>query len=67
MILCSVVGPDPESDPDPVVSEKLFAGSEPGDGSGMNHFGSGSNQPLLRMNLKQNFSDKIHNFSPNAQ
>ncbi len=31
--------------------------------SGINHFGSGSGQPLSGMNLKQNFSDKIHNFS----
>jgi hypothetical protein len=42
---------DPESDP------KLFARS------GINHFGSGSGQPLAGMNVKQNFSDKIHNFS----
>ncbi len=38
-----------------------FAGS--GVGSGINHFGSGSGQPISGMNLKQNFSDKIHNFS----
>jgi len=49
----SVVDPDPE----------LFAGSGSGVGSGINHFGSGSGQPLSGMNLKQNFSDKIHNFS----
>jgi hypothetical protein len=47
-------------DPNP-VEPKHFAGS--GVGSGINHFGSGSVQPLLKMNLKQNFSDKIHNFS----
>ncbi len=35
---------------------KLFARS----GSGINHFGSGSWQPLPWMNLKQNFSDKIY-------
>jgi hypothetical protein len=35
-------------------NSKLFAGSG---------VGSGSGQPLSRMNLKQNFSDKIHNFS----
>jgi hypothetical protein len=40
---------------------KLFAGS--GVGSGTNHFRSGSGQPLSGMNVKQNFSDKIHNFS----
>jgi hypothetical protein len=40
---------------------KLFSGS--GVGSGINNFGSGSGQPLTRMNLKHNFSDKIHNFS----
>jgi hypothetical protein len=40
---------------------KLFSGS--GVGSGINSFGFGSGQPLLTMNLKQNFSDKIHNFS----
>jgi hypothetical protein len=40
---------------------KNFAGS--GVGSGINHFGSGSAQSLLGMNLKQNFSDKNHNFS----
>ncbi len=53
-VISSVVDPDPESDPksDP----KLFAGSGSGVGSGINHFGSGSGQPLLRMNLKQNFS-----------
>jgi hypothetical protein len=56
-ILSSVVDPDPESDP------KLFAGSGSGVGFGINHFGSGSGQPLSGMNLKQNFSDKIHNFS----
>jgi hypothetical protein len=38
-------------------------GSRSGVGSGINHFGSGSGQPLLGMNLKQNYSDKIHNFS----
>ncbi len=32
-------------------------------GSGINHFGSESGQPLLGMNLKQTFTDKIHNFS----
>jgi hypothetical protein len=32
-------------------------------GSGINNFGSGSRQPLTRMNLKQNFSAKIPNFS----
>ncbi len=42
---------------------KLFAGSGSGVWSGINNFGSGSGQPLSRMNLKQNFSDKIHNFS----
>ncbi len=31
--------------------------------SGINHLGSGFGQPLSRMNLKQNFSDKIHDFS----
>jgi hypothetical protein len=67
----SVVDPDP-ADPDPAGSEtfyririrqgpKLFVGS--GVGYGINHFGSGSGQPLSRMNLKQNFSNKIHNFS----
>ncbi len=40
---------------------KLFAGS--GSGVGINHFGSGSGQPSSGMNLKQNFSDKIHNIS----
>jgi hypothetical protein len=34
-----------------------------GVGSGINKFGSGSGQPFSRMNLKQNFSDKIHNYS----
>jgi hypothetical protein len=38
---------------------KLFAES----GSGINLFRPGSGQPLFGMNLKQNFSDKIHNFS----
>jgi hypothetical protein len=42
---------------------KLFAGSGSQVGSEKNHFGSGSGQPLSGMNLKQNFSDKIHNFS----
>jgi hypothetical protein len=41
--------------------QKLFAGSGSGVGSGTNHSGSG--QPLSGINLKQNFSDKIHNFS----
>ncbi len=41
--------------PDP----KLFAGS--GSRVGINHFGSG--QPSSGLNLKQNFSVKIHNFS----
>jgi hypothetical protein len=41
-------------DPDPV-------------GSGINHFGSGSGQPLSRMNLKQNFYDKITISQPKAQ
>ncbi len=40
---------------------KLFAGPGSGVGSGKNHSGSG--QPLSGMNLKQNFSDKIYNFS----
>ncbi len=40
------------------VGSETFAGF--GVGSGINHFGSGSGQPLSRMNLKQNFSDKIH-------
>jgi hypothetical protein len=48
-VACSVVDPDPESDPDPIGSE-LFAGS--GVGSGINHFGSESGQPLPGMNLK---------------
>jgi hypothetical protein len=43
------------------LDQKLFAGS--GVGSGINHLGSGSGQPLSRKNLKQNFSDKIHYFS----
>jgi hypothetical protein len=53
--------PQKQCDPDPKSDLKHFAGS--GVGSGMNHFGSGSGQPLSGMNLKQNFSDKIHNFS----
>ncbi len=49
----SVVDPDPESDPDP----ELFAGS----GSGINHFGSGSD-------LIPNFSaKKSHFFNQIAQ
>ncbi len=44
-------------DPDP----KLFVGS--GVRSGMNNFGSRSEQPLSGMNLKQNYSDKIRKFS----
>ncbi len=46
---------------------KLFVGSGSGVGSGVgsgiNHFGSGSGQPWSGINLKQNFSAKIHNFS----
>ncbi len=42
---------------------KLFSESGSGVGSGINHFGSGSWQPLSSMNLKQNFSDKIHYFA----
>ncbi len=42
-------------------------GSGSGVGSRINHFGSGFGQHLFRMTLKQNFSDKIHNFSTNAQ
>ncbi len=44
---------------------KLFAKSRFGVGSdsGINHFESRAGQPLLGMTLKQNFSDKIHNFS----
>jgi hypothetical protein len=38
---------------------KLFTRSRVG--SGINLFGS--RQPLLGMNMKQNFCDKIHNFS----
>ncbi len=48
--------PDPKSDPDLVGSESRVR-------SGTNHFKSGSGQPSLGMNLKQNFSNKIHNFS----
>ncbi len=45
------------------VGSETFSRSGSGVGSGINHFGSGSRQPLSGMNLKQNFSDKIHNFS----
>jgi hypothetical protein len=53
----SVVDPDPESDP------KLFAGS--GVGSGMNHFGSGSGQPLsvkkiLPFAIRERLSSKVN-------
>ncbi len=44
---------------------KLFAGFGSGVGSEINHFGSESGKPLLGMNLKQNFSNKIHKFSTN--
>jgi len=42
---------------------KQCCGSGSGVGSGINNFGPGSGQPLLGMNFKQNFSDKIYNFS----
>ncbi len=45
------------------LKQKLFAGSRSVVGSGINNFGTASGQPLSRMNLKQNFSDKIHKFS----
>ncbi len=51
---------DPESDPDPVGSVTFCRIRSR---IRINHFGSGSGQPLPGMNLKQNISDKIHNFS----
>jgi hypothetical protein len=54
----SVVYPDPESDP---VGSVTFCRIR--SRIRINNFGSGSGQPLPRMNLKQNNSDKIDNFS----
>jgi hypothetical protein len=43
---------DPDKESDRIRSDpKLFVGS----GSGINHFVSGSGQPLSGMTLKQNF------------